>query len=120
MSEWTLDDPVVDDTLGHYWLLACAEEIFEHMEKQGFHEGTFNFGEAIALIHSELSEALEADRKDLVSDHCPSLSGVEEELADVFIRLLHLCARLDIDLGAATSVKMAYNRTREYKHGKKY
>src|ERR1700688_3294427 len=28
-----------------------------------------NFGELIALIHSELSEALEGDRKNLMSDH---------------------------------------------------
>jgi len=50
-----------------------------------------NFGEAIALIHSELSEALEADRNHIeVSEHIPEFTGIEEEIADVIIRCLDL------------------------------
>jgi len=95
--------------------------IYNLMEEKGFHEGPFNFGESIALIHSELSEALEADREDLRSDHCPELTGVQEELADAFVRILHLAERLGFDLGAAVVTKMAYNETRGHKHGgKKY
>lgn len=43
--------------------------------------------EVIALMHSELSEALEADRKSLMDDKLPHRSGVEVELADEFIRI---------------------------------
>ncbi|WP_315740002.1 hypothetical protein [Bradyrhizobium sp. SZCCHNR1093] len=40
----------------------------------------------IALIHSELSEAMEGDRKDLTDDKLPHRSAIETELADVVIR----------------------------------
>lgn len=46
-----------------------------------------NFGEVIALMHSELSEALEADRKSLKDDKLPHRAGVEVELADLFLRM---------------------------------
>ena len=40
-----------------------------------------NVGEMFALMHSEISEALEAARKDTPSTHIPGFTGVEEELA---------------------------------------
>jgi len=56
--------------------------------------------ELIALIHSEVSECLEYLRHDNpVSDHVPEISGAEEELADVIIRIM--------------------DKTRPYKHGGK-
>lgn len=73
----------------------------------------------IALMHSELSEQLEALRKgNGRSEHCPELSAEEEELADLFIRLMDYCGYYEIDLGEAVRVKMAFNLTRERKHGK--
>ncbi len=47
-----------------------------------------NFGEMIALAHSELSEALEADRKDLMDDKLPQYHGTYVELIDAIIRQL--------------------------------
>jgi len=47
-----------------------------------------NFGEVVALMHSELSEALEAHRKGLMDDKLPHRSGVEVEFADCIIRIL--------------------------------
>jgi hypothetical protein len=46
-----------------------------------------NFGEVIALMHSELSEALEADRKNLMDDKLTTRPGVEVEFADLFLRV---------------------------------
>jgi len=78
-----------------------------------------NFGEAIALIHSELSEALEADRKDLMSDKI-QFGGVEEELADAIIRIMDLAGGLAVNTPAAVIAKMEYNVSRGFKHGKNY
>jgi NTP pyrophosphatase (non-canonical NTP hydrolase) len=105
----------------HNVIARMQREIFDAMAQKGFHDGEFNFGESIALIHSELSEALEAHRKGVeVSEHCLELSGVEEELADTFIRLLHLAERVGCDLAQAVQVKQRFNMNRPHKHGKKY
>lgn len=71
-----------------------------------------NFGEMVALIHSELSEALEADRKGLMDEHVPQFTGVEVELADALIRIFDLAGSLNLNLGEAFVAKMNYNRER--------
>jgi len=68
--------------------------------------------EKIALIHSEISEALEADRKSLMDDHLPDRPGVEVELADAVIRIFDLAGALSLDLGGAVAEKLAYNQER--------
>ena len=73
---------------------------------------TRNFGEVIALMHSELSEALEADRKGLMDDKLPHRCGVEVELADCFIRILDTAAALGLDVAGALIEKNRYNRQR--------
>lgn len=89
------------------------------MKEQGFWDSD-NFGEKVALIHSELSEALEAHRGGLHSDHLQGVPGVAEELADTVIRCLDLCGQLGIPLGQIIHMKMQYNFTRPHKHGKAY
>ena len=80
-----------------------------------------NNGELIALMHSELSEALEALRHDNPpSNHVPEISLLEEEMADLAIRLGDFCEARNIDLEKAIQLKMKFNETREYKHGKKF
>lgn len=86
---------------------------------QGFWESE-NVGEKIALMHSELSEALEADRKDLPSDHIPQFSGVEEELADALIRIFDFAGHFNLRLAEAFVAKAQFNLGREFKHGKAY
>lgn len=78
-----------------------------------------NVGEALMLVVSELSEALEAHRKDLMDSHLPNRKGLEVEVADAIIRLLDMNG-FGLDIGGALVEKLAYNRSRPYKHGKKY
>jgi NTP pyrophosphatase (non-canonical NTP hydrolase) len=72
-----------------------------------------NFGEMIALMHSELSEALEGDRKALASDHIPGFSMVEEEFADELIRIFDCAGAMGLRLGAAFQAKCQFNQVRE-------
>ena len=78
--------------------------------------------QAIALMHSELSEALEADRKDLMDDKLTHRKGLEVELADAVIRIMDFSQGKDLDVGGAVIEKLNYNKTRPYLHGenKKY
>jgi NTP pyrophosphatase (non-canonical NTP hydrolase) len=71
-----------------------------------------NHGELIALIHSELSEALEADRKDLMDDKLPHRKGLEVELADAMIRIFDMAGGLQLDIGGALQEKLEYNKQR--------
>ena len=79
-------------------------------------------GTAIALIHSELSEVLEALRKPVQENSAKihEFSEVEEELADVVIRVMDFQEANGYRVQEAIIAKMAYNKTRPYKHGKAF
>lgn len=68
-----------------------------------------NKGEMIALMHSELSEALEGVRKNSNDDHLPALKSEPVELADTCIRIGDYAGRFGFQLGDYSIVKMAYN-----------
>jgi len=125
-----------------------AKEIHANNREKGFYENKKNTGEMLCLIHSEVSEALEADRNELYCNiHEPyDTSGnttyqdiqhedwvqfkwffetdikntFEDELADIMIRVMDLSEHKGIDLEAHIKAKMRYNSLREYKHGKKF
>jgi NTP pyrophosphatase (non-canonical NTP hydrolase) len=89
----------------------CAQA-FETAKSKGWHDEPREMGTLLALIHSEVSEALEADRKG-------DAENFVEELADVCIRIFDLCGAKEIDLEAAILKKMERNKGRSYKHGGK-
>ena len=127
-----------------------AQHIHEGNVKRGFWEDaeTKNKAEVLMLCVSELSEALEADRKgrwadmdlfrlmsvpDVMNGDNTDGKGLfkaafqgsvkdtfEDEIADTMIRLLDLCNAFNIDIAKHIELKLKYNSLRPYKHGKKY
>jgi NTP pyrophosphatase (non-canonical NTP hydrolase) len=114
-----------------------AKQVYLQNKKKGFWDNPRNTGETLMLIVSELAEALEAHRsgnfctnsmikkvkssknKDVAFLHY--IKGTyEEEIADTFIRLLDLCGGEKLDIEFFIEEKLNYNKTRPYKHGKKY
>lgn len=75
-------------------------------------QDTYKIPGVLALIHSEVSEALEAFRKG-------DQENFAEELADVLIRVLDCASGLGLDLDAEVAQKIEANRRREFKHGGK-
>lgn len=113
--------PVPKDTARVIDALALA--CYERSQRKGFWPAFAkrNAGEALALMHSELSEALEALRiGDPRSEKIPDYSQVEEEFADVIIRIMDWAGGTGLRLGGAIEAKIAHNEGRPKKHGKDF
>lgn len=89
-----------------------SKEISEVAKSKGWSEKKRSIPELLCLIHSEVSEALEGYRN-------RDTENFNEELADIAIRLFHMCEYLNVDLEAEIRKKVEFNKTREYKHGGK-
>lgn len=97
-----------------------AVEVNQTAIEKGWCEDDRNEGELIALMHSELSEALEALRHgNPPDDKIPEFSGAEAELADVIIRIMDMAVAKGYRVGDAVVAKMEFNKSRSYKHGGK-
>jgi NTP pyrophosphatase (non-canonical NTP hydrolase) len=92
-------------------------------QRLGWNDREVPIPEMIALIHSEVSEALEAFRDpsqplSWVDDHGKP-QGVASEFADIMIRVGHYAEKLGINLTEEIDKKLTYNLTRGYRHGGK-
>ncbi len=56
----------------------------------------------------------------MTDDKIPAYSGAEAELADVVIRLMDMAQGRGWDIPRALVEKLAFNRTRERRHGKQF
>jgi NTP pyrophosphatase (non-canonical NTP hydrolase) len=72
-----------------------------------------NKGELLMLIVSEVAEAMEGERKNLMDTHLPHRKMAEVELADVLIRVFDYAGAFGYDLSGAVTEKLAYNKTRK-------
>ncbi len=119
-------------------LNSLAKAMHEIAKEKGFWDEKRETGTLLMLIVSELAEAMEADRLGRYADFEQAEQNIklggewlanyqsyikdsfEDEIADVFIRLLDLCGAMSIDISKHIELKANYNKTRECKHGKAY
>lgn len=119
-----------------------SKQVYEANKLKGFDVKKENIGQTLCLIHSEISEALEAIRKNRHADlNTATINGTdklesdsifkavfskyikdtfEDEIADTFIRLMDLVGALEIDIDKHIELKRRFNSLREYKHGKAF
>ena len=105
------------------YLSLLQKDIHKWAREKGFWDSPFdcNPGMKFALMHSEIGEALEGMRHgNPPSEHIPNFSSLEEEMADLIIRVLAFAEDNELDLGGAIIEKMKFNETRSYKHGKTF
>lgn len=124
-----------------------AREVHQRAKDKGFYDNPREIGTLLMLVVSELSEALEADRKNryaklgsfennekhrnpdsplpversfMANFELRIKDSFEDEIADTMIRLFDLCAYMNIDIEKHIELKLRYNESRELMHNKNY
>jgi NTP pyrophosphatase (non-canonical NTP hydrolase) len=116
-----MNDPLPAEPFTVAYLIA---ESWATAEAHGWHAEPRTFGDIIALMHSELSEALEEHRAgrlphEVYHEVDSKPAGIPVELADLCIRIFDACGTFNIDLESALREKLAFNRGRPFRHGGK-
>ena len=93
------------------------EEIHKNAVDHLFWQHPINIPEKLCLIHSEVSEAMEAYRNRYVGE---GYDGVAEELADIVIRVFDLAEHLCINMEKEIVHKHETNKLRPIRHGKRF
>jgi NTP pyrophosphatase (non-canonical NTP hydrolase) len=109
-------------------IVQMQARIHQQNRDMGWWDNPREMGTLLCLVHSEISEAMEGERKGLMDDHLPHRSMLEVELADAMIRIMDIAASRNLDLAGAIVEKVDYNRkradhqpgARAEAHGKKF
>ena len=103
------------EAYSHYYsgaLNALRNLCYGLSKNAGWHDNPVENGTAIALIHSELSEAMTGDRTGAMDEHLPHRKMMEVEMADAVMRIFDFCGKNGLDIGGALVEKAKYNQTR--------
>ena len=111
---------IANDLVTEYGLDSLAAVLHETAREKGFWDGEYSYdkvGNKLALVHSEVTEVLEAIRKSHGSEK------IVEEMADVIIRLLDVYAAMRNEeeilhsLDEILEAKINKNKERPRLHG---
>lgn len=141
---WAPDDVSLFGAVSSLQLLVA--DAYNTAAEKGWHDKYTSVGDKLALMHSEVSEALEEFRQtgdvQKVYFRHPQFGlvdslketakfsegthgkpwkpeGLPVELADVLIRIFDFCGRYSVDISTAVRLKLEYNKHRSYRHGGK-
>lgn len=106
------EEEVTNDAVDHLQQICHGASRDAGWWKPGDTDNPLMFSNKLCLTHSEISEAMEGDRKNLMDDKLPHRPMREVELADAVIRIFDLAGAYSMDLAGALVEKMAYNKTR--------
>lgn len=97
------------------------EAVHNNAVDHGWHDEYKSFGDFIALMHSELSEAFEEYRNNKCYYYYENgkPEGMAVELADCVLRIFDWAGCMGVDLESILVEKHNYNTSREFKHGGK-
>lgn len=124
MSEWVAEQ--LSGSAHDITIVSLCRAAHATARANGWYDGELSKrspAELIALMHSELSEALEEFRDGHAPNDVRYVNGKPEgpgvELADVVLRIADMAGFMGIDLAGAIAIKHQYNTTRSYRHGGK-